>query len=143
MRPETAAMRLFASIVLALASIAPATALAQSASPSPSPSANPTPSPNPAQAAAIALAQSRIDTMLRTGHADPSWFSKGFLEQIPANQVDYAIVAMTRQLGAYKSLELTPDKFVAHFVNGTAGVFIHFDAKNKIDGLVFQPTPTI
>jgi len=81
--------------------------------------------------------------MLRTGHADASWFSKSFLAQIPANQVDYVIAVLTRQLGAYQRLELAPNKFVAHFANGTSDVYIHFDAKNQIDGLVFQPSATL
>jgi hypothetical protein len=73
------------------------------------------PSPAPTDTPSIALAQSRVDTMLRTGHADPAWFSQSFLDQIPASRVDEVIASVVKQLGAYQSVELKSDKFVAHF----------------------------
>lgn len=96
-------------------------------------------SPSPAVTPSIALAQSRVDTMLRTGHADPSWFSQSFLDQIPASKVDEVIASLLKQLGPYQSVELTSDKFVAHFAKGTDDVLIHLDADAKIDGLLFRP----
>jgi beta-lactamase class A len=97
------------------------------------------PSPAPTVTPSIALAQSRLDTMLRTGHADPSWFSESFLEQIPASKVDEVIAELTKALGPYQSIELKPDRFVAHFAKGSDDVLIHLDADGKIDGLLFKP----
>ena len=77
--------------------------------------------------------------MLRTGHADPAWFSQSFLDQIPASKVDEVIASLLKQLGPYQSIELTPQKFVAHFAKGTDDVLIHLDADAKIDGLLFKP----
>ena len=104
-------------------------------SPSPSPSASPTSAPT----AAIQLARQRLDAMLRTGHADPAWFSASFLAQIPASKVDEVIAGLTTMLGPYRNLEFTPAKFIAHFANGTDDVLIHLDADDKIDGLLFKP----
>lgn len=112
--------------------------IAASPAPSPVPSASPAASSS-AQSAAIALAQNRLDTMLRTGHADPAWFSPAFLDQIPASKVDAVIAAVVAALGAYKSIELTPTRFVAHFANGSDDILIHLDANNQIDGLLFKP----
>jgi hypothetical protein len=98
------------------------------ASPAPSPSSSP-----------IELAQSRIDAMLRTGHADPAWFSASFLTEIPASKVDEVMASLIKTLGAYQRVEYTPEKFVAHFAKGTDDVFIHLNADNKIDGLLFKP----
>jgi hypothetical protein len=97
-------------------------------------SASPTPAPN-------IVAQSRIDTMLRTGHADPTWFSNVFLRQAGAAQVDAAIASLTPALGAYQSLAQTSsaNRFVAQFAKGKAEVYIHLDAEGKIDGLYFRP----
>jgi beta-lactamase class A len=93
-----------------------------------------TPSPSPTE-----LARSRIDTMLRTGHADPAWFSQTFLTQIPASYVDQVIAGLTKRLGTYQSVEFAPEKFIAHFTGGTDDVLIHLDTDNKIDGLLFKP----
>lgn len=103
--------------------------LAGAASPAPSPTVTPS----------VELAQSRVDTMLRTGHADPAWFSQSFLDQIPASKVDEVIASLLKQLGRYQSIQLTPEKFVAHFAKGTDDVLIHLDADAKIDGLLFRP----
>jgi hypothetical protein len=113
-------------------SLAPPTAVAQSPVPAPVVSA----APAPAQSA-IDLSRSRIDTMLRTGHADASWFSAGFLTQISAAEVDAALAGLTATLGAYQSVELTPTKFIAHFAKGSRDVLIHFDAERQIDELLF------
>jgi beta-lactamase class A len=98
------------------------------ASPAPSPSSSP-----------IELAQSRIDAMLRTDHADPAWFSASFLTEIPASKVDEVIASLIKTLGAYQRVEYTPEKFIAHFAKGTDDVLIHLDADYKIDGLLFKP----
>lgn len=96
---------------------------------------------SPAPAPSANVAQSRIDTMLRTGHADPAWFSDVFLAQASAAQVDAAIASLTPSLGTYQSLAPTanPNRFIARFGKGTAVVFIHFDAQGRIDGLFFKP----
>jgi hypothetical protein len=127
-------MRALSAVLLVplLSAAVAASGIAQS-SPAPAASALP---------AAVALAQSRVDTMLRTGHADAAWFSPNFLAQIPVTQVDALIANMTKALGAYQSLEYAPDKFVAHFAKGTADVVVHLDANDKIDGLIFRPAST-
>lgn len=97
------------------------------------------PSPGPTVTPSIQLVQTRLDTMLRTGHADPSWFSQGFLQQIPAGKVDSVIASMVQQMGAYQSLEFKPEAFVARFANGSVDVLIHMDANAQIDYLLFKP----
>ena len=132
-------MRIVAVLALpfALCVWAPPAAAAD-ASPAPAPTA----SPNTAMTAAIELARRRLDTMLRTGHADPSWFSASFLAQVPASKVDDAIAQVTAVLGPYRSIEFTPQRFIAHFVKGTDDVLIHLDADDKIDGLLLRPPVT-
>jgi hypothetical protein len=114
--------------------------VAARATPSPSPS--PTSSPSPAPTTVFDFAKSRLDTMLRTGHADSTWFSATFLAQIPASKVDDIVAQLKDALGDYRSIELTPTKFVAHFAKGEDDVLIHLDAENKIDGLLFRPPVT-
>lgn len=99
----------------------------------------PTASPSPAPSGPIEVAQSHLETMLRTGHADPAWFSASFLAQIPASKVDGIVADLTKALGAYARVEFTPEKFVAHFAKGTDDVLIHLDDQYKIDGLFFRP----
>ena len=111
-----------------------APAVAQSFSPSPAPAVSPAALPP-----GIEFARSRIDTMLRTGHADASWFSAGFLAQVSVSQVDAVLAGLTSALGAYQSIEYTPTNFVAHFAKGTDDVQIHLDTDMKIDGLLFKP----
>lgn len=96
------------------------------------------PSPSPAPAG---IAAARLDTMLRSGHADPKWFATAFLAQIPASQVDAAIASLAPSLGAYQSVEATanPNVFTAHFARGTDLVLIYIDADGKIEGLLFRP----
>lgn len=128
-------MRAIASTALAFLMLSlSAPAVAQSSSPSPAPAVSPAAVPP-----GIELARSRIDTMLRTGHADASWFSAGFLAQVSASQVDAVFAELTAALGAYQSVEYTPAKFIAHFAKGTDDVQIHLDANMKIDGLLFEP----
>jgi beta-lactamase class A len=87
----------------------------------------------------VDVARSRIDTMLRTGHSDPTWFSAAFLAQVPASKVDELIASLKSSLGEYQSVEFTPGKFIAHFAKGTDDVLIHLDSNSKIDGLLFRP----
>lgn len=101
--------------------------------------ASPSPSPPPTTLSPVETARVLLDTMLRTGHAEPGWFSPSFLAQIPASKVDDVIAAMTKTLGAYQRIEYTPEKFIAHFSKGNANVFIHLDSEYKIDGLIFRP----
>jgi hypothetical protein len=108
--------------------------LAQSTSPSPTPSASPASAQSP-----LEIARGRLDTMLRTGQADPAWFSASFLSQVSAAQVDQVIAGLIGSLGAYQSLEFAPTRFIAHFAKGLDDVQIHLDSDDKIDGLVFKP----
>ena len=85
------------------------------------------------------FARTRIDTLLRTGHADPKWFSDSFLAQIPAAKIDEIITGLKAQLGEYQSVEFTPAKFIAHFAKGTDDILVHFDSDNKIDHLLLRP----
>ena len=77
--------------------------------------------------------------MLRTGHADASWFSAAFLAEVSAAEVNAIFAGLPATLGAYQSVEYTPSKFVAHFTKGTMDVLIHLDVDDKIDGLLFKP----
>lgn len=104
-----------------------------------SPSPAPTTRPAPSQPAGIELARTRIDTMLRTGRADPSWFSSSFLAQVSAAQVDSVIAMVIKTLGQYERVEVTPTRFIAHFAKGTDDILIHLDSDMKIDGLLFKP----
>jgi beta-lactamase class A len=134
MRGVAAAARAAAGALLACA-------LLGVASPSPSPSASPAPaaSPSDAKSAAIQLAQNRLDTMLRTGHADASWFGDAFLQQVSVSKVDEVLASIAKQLGPYQSIEYTPTGFIAHFAKGTDVFLIHLDDDNKIDGLFAKP----
>jgi hypothetical protein len=104
---------------------------------SPAPAATATPSP--ASASPVDIAHNRIDTMLRTGHADPAWFSATFLAEYPASKIDDIVSSLKSSLGEYRSLELAPANFIAHFAKGTDDIRIHLDANNAIDALLFRP----
>jgi hypothetical protein len=81
-----------------------------------------------------------LDTMLRSGHADPSQFSPSFLRQMPVSAVDAAIRQLTSSLGAYRLVYFNGTNFVAVFYSGKAGIAdFHLDADNKIDALQFAP----
>lgn len=95
--------------------------------------------PSPAATDPIAFARDRIDAMLRTGHADASWFAQSFLDKAPASKVDDAIADLKSTLGDYKSVEFAQTRFIAHFAKGTDDVLIHLDAGYRIDGLLFRP----
>lgn len=133
---EASCMRIVVSNMLCLVLfLTPSLAAAQASSRSPAPVASPaTTSLSP-----IEIAKGRVDTMLRTGHADPAWFSASFLAQVPASKLDEIIASITNSLGKYESVEFTPAKFIAHFASGTDDILIHLDAENKIDGLLFRP----
>lgn len=101
---------------------------------------SPTPSPStPSQSAGIERARTRLDTMLRTNHADPSLFSASFLAEVSAAEVDSVIATIIKTLGPYQSVEFTPTRFIAHFAKGTDDILIHLDTDMKIDGLLFKP----
>lgn len=116
-----------------------AAAPAQTPSPSPSPSPAVSAVPSPAATNLSEFARGRIDTMLRTGHADAAWFSGVFLAQVPASQIDAIIAQLKTALGAYKSIDGTRGDYTARFERGTDEVLVHLDADNKIDGLFFRP----
>lgn len=109
------------------------------AAPDASPSPAVTIAPATSQADAIKLAHDRIDTMLRTGHADPAWFSASFLAQVPASKIDEISAQLTKALGAYQSVEFTPTRFLAHFAKGTDDILIRLDDDQKIETLFFKP----
>lgn len=98
--------------------------------------------PSPAPTGTYDLARDRIDSMLRTGHADAALFNAGFLSQISVAQVDGVIAQVEKTLGQYKSLEGGSGDYTAHFARGTDEVTIHFDSANQIDGLLFKPPQT-
>ena len=126
-------VRCFVTVCVTLfMSAIPAFAAAQA---SPAPAATATPSP----ASPIDIATNRIDTMLRTGHADPAWFSATFLAEYPASKIDDIVASLKGSLGEYRSLEFTPANFIAHFAKGTDDIRIHLDANNAIDALLFRP----
>ncbi|HEY2474671.1 MAG TPA: hypothetical protein VGI19_07690 [Candidatus Cybelea sp.] len=83
--------------------------------------------------------KTRLEMMLRTGHADASWFSTGFLSQIPVTMVDDVIANVEGTLGSFQKVEYVKPKFVAYFAKGTDEVSIELDAANKIDLLLFTP----
>jgi hypothetical protein len=115
--------------------LSPGIAAAQS---SPAPAATAAPSPS-AAASPIDIATSRVDTLLRTGHADPAWFSATFLAEYPASRLDDIVTSLKSTLGEYRSLEFTPANYIAHFAKGTDDIRIHLDANNAIDALLFRP----
>jgi hypothetical protein len=110
----------------------PGIATAQS---TPAPAATATPS---TVASPLDIARSRIDTLLRTGHADPAWFSATFLADYPASKIDDIVTSLKGSLGEYRSLEFTPANFVAHFAMGTDDIIIQLDANNAIIELLFR-----
>jgi beta-lactamase class A len=111
-----------------------------------------TPTPNPGPSSSLSpidFGKNRIDTMLRTGHADPAWFSASFLSQLPASKLDEITASLVGALGAYQSVECTaaqtestPTQCVAHFAKGTDAILIHLDADDKVDGIFFRPPVT-
>ena len=113
-------------LLAALFGLTLAPALAQT----PSPPASPAPS-----ASLDDLARGRVDTMLRSGHADAAWFSAVFLAQIPAAQVDAIVAGLKTNLGAYKSISGTQGDYTAQFEKGTDEVLVHLDADNRIDSM--------
>jgi beta-lactamase class A len=84
------------------------------------------------------LARARVDSLLRSGQADPSWFAPDFLAQIPASQVDTIVAQLGVTLGAYQSIDGTQGDYTARFAKGTVEVLVHLDAQNRIDGLFFK-----
>jgi len=96
-------------------------------------------SPSPAASGSGALselARARVDSLLRSGHADPSWFAPDFLAQIPASQVDTIVAQLGVTLGTYQSIDGTQGDYTARFAKGTVEVLVHLDAQNRIDGLL-------
>ena len=102
-----------------------------SAQGAPSPATSPAPAPSD-------VARARVDTLLRTGRADPAVFSASFLSQVPAAQVDAIVAQLATNLGAYRSTDGTLGDYTAHFDKGTDEVLVHLDADGKIDGLLFK-----
>ncbi|HEY1883967.1 MAG TPA: hypothetical protein VGG51_13100 [Candidatus Cybelea sp.] len=92
-----------------------------------------------APTSATDIAKSRLETMLRNGHADPAWFSAEFLAQIPASKIDDVIANLKSSLGAFEKVEVVQTKFVAYFAKGTDDVTIQLDGDNKIALLLFKP----
>jgi beta-lactamase class A len=135
-------MRTLYRALLCFAFIVSATAPGGAADPSPVPAASPQPTASASPASPIEFARGRLDAMLRTGHADPAWFSAMFLAQVPASRVDDIIAQLKATLGAYRSVTFAGTKFTAHFEKGIDDVLIHLDADMKIDGLLFKPPAT-
>ncbi|MBV8491393.1 MAG: hypothetical protein JO199_12780, partial [Candidatus Eremiobacteraeota bacterium] len=110
------------------------------ATPTASPAQGTAPSPPvaPSQASAIEVARDRLDAMLRTGHADPTWFADSFLAQVPASKIDEIVASLTGALGTYERIEFAQTRFVAHFASGTDDILIRLDGDDKIVGLFFK-----
>jgi beta-lactamase class A len=115
---------------LIVGALAPASAQTAAASPSASPSLS-------------EFARSRVDAMLSSGHADPSWFSTSFLSQITVAQIDAIVAQLKSSLGDYKSVDGSQGDYTAHFAKGTDEVLVHVDAENKIDGILFKPMKVV
>jgi len=108
----------------------------------PSPLASPAPSASPAASAPASLddlARGRIDTILRSGHADAAWFSSDFLAQIPVARLDAVVAGLKTNLGAYMSISGTQGDYTAQFEKGTDEVLVHLDADNRIDSMLLKP----
>ncbi|MGR4063908.1 MAG: serine hydrolase [Vulcanimicrobiaceae bacterium] len=135
MRLLSAALVLFAFLA------APAGAQTPAAAPSPAPStaAPASATPSPAPGALDDLARSRVDTMLRTGHAEAAWFSDAFLSQVPISKVDDIIAQFNTILGTYQSIDGTHGDYTAHFQKGSDEVLVHLDSANLIDAMLFRP----
>ncbi len=119
------------AILLALALVAVSLARAAAQSPAPSPS--------PAPTATSELARERVDGLLRTGHAEPAWFSASFLAQVSTAQIDAILAQLGTALGAYERVDGARGDYVARFAKGTDEVQVHLDAAGRIDGLFFKP----
>jgi len=117
-------------------------ASAQSPIPSPVPSTNSVPSASPAPSATASslsdFARARIDTMLKSGHADPAWPAASFLAQVPASALDTILAQLLGGLGTYDGIDGAKGVFTARFAKNTDEVDIHIDDENKIDGLFFR-----
>jgi hypothetical protein len=130
---------------LVAASIVPAVAQTTSPNPMPpaapaaSPSSVPSGAPKPEATTLSEFVRARIDTMLRTGHADAAWFSASFLAQVPAAQIDTVLAQLKTSLGEYKGIDGTQGDYTARFEKGTDEVLVHLDADNKIDALFLKP----
>jgi beta-lactamase class A len=98
----------------------------------------PSPVPSPVATLVSDPARMRLDVMLRTGHADPAWFSAIFLAQISAAQVDTIVSQFKTNLGEYQSINGAAGEYTARFAKGTDRVLVHLDGQNKIDGLLFK-----
>ena len=123
------------SISLAIALLAAASsrpALAQTVPPSPGVAA-------PSPGAAEAVARGRLDTMLKTGHAEADWFSDSFLARVPVSKVDEIVGQLTAILGAYQGIDGSHGDYTAHFEKGTDEMIVHLDAGNRINAILFRP----
>ncbi|MGA8533362.1 MAG: serine hydrolase [Candidatus Tumulicola sp.] len=96
---------------------------------------SPVPSP---VAPSTDLARARVDSMLRNGHADSQWFAASFLAQVSAAQVDAIVAQYKTTLGEYRGIEGANGDYTARFAKGTDEVFVHLDAENEIDALLFK-----
>lgn len=101
--------RRYASTCAVILSVLTAGASAQASSPSSVPSASP---------ALYHFARSRIDTMLKSGHADPSWFAASFLAKVPASPLDSILAQLTGAFGTYDGTDGAKGVFIARFVKG-------------------------
>ena len=122
------------SISLAIALLAAASGrpvLAQTAAPLPAAA----PSPGAAEAAA----RGRLDTMLKTGHAEADWFSDSFLARVPVSKVDEIVGQLTAILGAYQGIDGSHGDYTAHFEKGTDEMIVQLDAANHINAILFRP----
>ena len=135
------------SVFILICSMVTAGANAQFTTPSPAPSPAPSatssatasPAPNATATSISDFARARIDTMFKTGHADPDWFAASFLSQVSASQIDTILGQIAGTLGSYIGIDGVKGIFTARFAKGTDEIDVHLDNANKIDALFFKP----
>lgn len=80
-----------------------------------------------------------VERALRSEHADPAWFTQGFLDQIPLAQFD-ALTAATRSAeGPFSHVESRAGVYYAVFANAENNVQIATSASGKIAFFVLGP----
>ncbi len=67
------------------------------------------------------------------------WFSKEFLSQVSAEQVEAIVRQLTAQLGEFEGVRKEGENYAAVFEKGVVPVVIRLDAEGRIAGLFFKP----
>jgi hypothetical protein len=80
-----------------------------------------------------------LERVLRTEHADPDWFSHGFLDQISTPQLDQQTAQLRSTEGAFVRIDSRSGVYYAVFANAENIVQIETTASGKIAYLRFSP----